>query len=600
MQERYNVVVPDTEYYRNLVSCRSACPVNTDAGGYVTAIAAGNYELAYKIAREPNPFASVCGRICAHPCEAKCRRGSIDEAISIRALKRFVTEKYGVESEHYNEVMPKHYIHPNGKTVAIIGAGPAGCSAAHELALMGYKCTIFEVEAVAGGMMYFGIPEYRLSRKVLAAEVAAVEALGVNIVYNTEVGKDITLEELRGNYDSVLISVGCKRSRGLKIPGYDLEGVMQGVDYLHDLNIGMYMQHRVGQKVVVIGGGNVAFDVARSTARLGRDVTLMCLEKRHEMPADLLEIEEGLEEGIRIVNAVGPLEIVNNGSGAVAGVKVRPCLNVFDESRRFNPTYNEDPASHYVLDADTVIMTVGQVADLSFVPAELSMNISPQQIIQVNQKTMMTNIDGIFAAGDVEIGPRIVITCVARGKKAANGIDSYLQAATKKKITRVRVTNMKGDLLNRTYKPFDGYDDLDRKDPPSIPPEDRERSLNLVEIGYDQEMAREQASRCLKCHVVPVFDGDKCILCGGCIDVCPTYCLKFVGLNDIAGGEDLQKVVNNYYGKEIPLDGAVQRATEGTVMLKDEDMCIRCGLCALRCPTQAVTMEHFKFEEVIV
>jgi NADPH-dependent glutamate synthase beta subunit-like oxidoreductase len=496
--------------------------------------------------------------------------------------------------------MPRHYIHPNGKKIAIIGAGPAGCSAAHELALMGYKCTIFEVEAIAGGMMYFGIPEYRLSRKVMAAEIAAIEALGVDIIYNTEVGKDITLQELRDNYDSVLISVGCKRSRGLKIPGYDLEGVLQGVDYLHDLNIGMYMQHRVGQKVVVIGGGNVAFDVARSTVRLGRDVTLMCLEARHEMPADLLEIEEGLEEGIRIVNSVGPIEILDNGNGATKGIKVKPCLSVFDENRRFSPKFNENPESHFVIDADTIIMTVGQISDLSFIPPELGLNVTPQNTIQVNPKSLMTNVEGVFAAGDVELGPKIVITCVARGKKAAEGIDSYLNAATRKKVTRVRITNQKGDLMNRTYKPFDGYDGLDRMDPPSIPPEEREKTIQLVEVGYDEEMAQEQAGRCLKCHVVPVFNGDKCILCGGCIDVCPTYCLKFVGLNDIAGSEDLQKVVNNYYGKDIPLDGAKERAQEGTVMLKDEDMCIRCGLCALRCPTQAVTMEHFKFEEVIV
>ncbi len=597
-QEKYQLVIPDTNYYRDMVSCRAACPVNTDAGAYVTAIGSGNYEQAYKIARAPNPFASICGRVCAHPCETKCRKGAVDDAIAIRALKRFVTEQYGVESDNYDKVMPKKYVHPSGKRVAIIGAGPAGMAAAHELALMGVKCTVFEAEAVPGGMMYYGIPEYRLSRKVLGAEIKAIETLGVDIVYNTVVGKDVSLAQLKKDFDAILISIGCKKSRGLKIDGWDLDGVYQGVDFLHDLNIGQYMQHKIGRRVVVIGGGNVAFDVARSVARMGnREVNLFCLEKRHEMPADLIEVEEGIEEGIKVNNAWGPVQVIGDEDRQVSGIEFKKCLSVFDENKRFSPAFDEN--QKVKLDCDTVIMTVGQTADLSLVPPEMQIKISKFNTLEVDPRTLMTDEPGIFAAGDVETGPKIIITSVARGKKAAQGIAEYL-GLEKQKMTKVTVTNMKGYLREQTYKLHDDYDALDRINPSSIPPEDRVPGLALVEINYDVKAAEDQAKRCLRCHVIPVFNGDKCILCGGCVDVCPEYVLKMVGLDEVVGDEKMEKLVEQYYGGRFSFkDEPGKLKLGGTVMIKDEERCIRCGLCALRCPTETITMEHFKFEEVL-
>lgn len=597
-REKYQLVIPDTNYYRDLVSCRAGCPVNTDAGAYVTAIGTGNYEEAYRIARAPNPFASICGRVCAHPCETKCRKGAVDEAIAIRALKRFVTEQYGVESGNYEKTMPRKYLHPTGKRVAIVGAGPAGMAAAHELALMGVKCTVFEAEAVPGGMMYYGIPEYRLPRKLIAAEVQAIENLGVDIVYNTAVGRDIQLEQMKRDFDAVLVTIGCKKSRGLKMEGHDLDGVYQGVDFLHDLNIGQYMQHKVGRRVVVIGGGNVAFDVARSVMRMGnREVKLFCLEKRHEMPADLLEIEEGLEEGISVNNAWGPLRIAGDEDKQVTGIEFKKCLSVFDENGRFNPAFDEN--NKVSIDCDTIIMTVGQTADLSLIPSGMNVKVSKFNTIEVDPQTLMTDEPGVFAAGDVETGPKIIITSVARGKKAAQGIAQYLKLE-KQKVTQVTVTNMKGYLREQTYEVHEDFDSLKRYNPHAISVEDRIPGVAAVEIGYDDNAAREQARRCLRCHIIPVFNGDRCILCGGCVDVCPEYVLKMVSLDEIVGDDRMEKLVQNYYGGRFSLqDDPEKIRLGGTVMIKDEERCIRCGLCALRCPTETITMEHFKFEEVL-
>ncbi len=370
------------------------------------------------------------------------------------------------------------------------------------------------------------------------------------------------------------------------------------MDFLHDLNIGQYMQHKIGRRVVVIGGGNVAFDVARSVARMGnREVNLFCLEKRHEMPADLIEIEEGLEEGIQVNNAWGPVQIIGDEDRQVSGIEFKKCLSVFDENKRFSPTFDEN--QKVKLECDTVIMTVGQTADLSLVPPEMNIKISKFNTLEVDPRTLMTDEPGIFAAGDVETGPKIIITAVARGKKAAQGISEYL-GLEKQKVTKVTVTNMKGYLREQTYKMHNDYDALDRVNPSSIPPEDRVPGLALVEINYDSKAAEDQAKRCLRCHIIPVFNGDKCILCGGCVDVCPEYVLKMVGLDEVVGDEKMEKLVEQYYGGRFSLkDEPGKLRLGGTVMIKDEERCIRCGLCALRCPTETITMEHFKFEEVL-
>lgn len=602
MKSRYKVVVPDVDYFAEQVKCRSSCPVGTDSGGYVQAIAEGDYERAYAIARGPNPFASVCGRICGHPCEAACRRANIDEAVSIRALKRFVTEKYGVEaitdprgvlrfSNTSKELLKPGF----AEKVAIIGSGPAGLTAAHDLALFGYKVTVFEAEPVPGGMMVIGIPHYRLSRQLVKSEIASIEALGVEIRCNTPIGKDLTITKLKEmGYKAILIAVGLQLGRSLPIEGTDLEGVHIGMDFIKACNYGN--PPKIGRKIVVIGGGNVAYDASRSAVRLGPDkeVHMSCLETRDMMPADPIEIMEGEEEGIILHDGYGPKRILGK-DGRVTGLEVVKCLSVFDENKRFNPQFA--PNSESVIECDTVIITVGQGADLSFIKEEDGIELVRPGVMKVNLDNYKTNAPGVFATGDVAYGPKLLITAVAAGQKAARSIDEYLRGVSIKVKRRGIMHPVAG---SKEYKMFKDYDTLVREEPPAIDAGERRKNLDLVEIGYKEEEATEQGIRCLKCHINTIFDGDLCILCGGCVDVCPTYCLKMVPVTEIDGDENLRKVVEARYKiswEEIAVGDRAAVSQMGTAMIKDEDMCIRCGHCAKRCPTGAVTMEIFEYIE---
>lgn len=601
-EERYCVVVPDVDYFAEQVKCRSECPVGTDSGGYVQAIAEGDYEKAYAIARAPNPLASVCGRVCGHPCEAACRRGNIDEAISIRALKRFVTEKYGVEAvtdpsnvlKFSNAMRNKAGLGTREK-VAIIGAGPAGLSAAHDLALLGYKVTIFESEPEPGGMMVFGIPHYRLSRKLVKAEIASIEALGVDIKCNTPVGKNPSIKDLKDmGYKAILIAVGLKLGRSLPIEGANLNGVLTGMDFIKAVNYGR--SPKIGPKVVVIGGGNVAYDAARSAVRLGAsEVHLACLETRDIMPADPVEILEGEEEGIILHDGRGPKRIIGK-DGKVVGLETIKCTSVFDENKKFSPQFA--PNTESVIECDTVIITVGQAADLSFINESDGIEMARPGVLKVNLDNYKTNVPGIFATGDVAYGPKLLITAVAAGQKAAMSVDEYFRGIghhVKKKGIMRPVAGSKD------YKMFKNYDILRREEPLAIDVNERKHSVSLVETGYSDKEAATQARRCLKCHINTIFDGEACILCGGCVDVCPTYCLKMVPITEIEGDENLKKVVEARYAMswEDLMKGYNDTAIRqiGTAMIKDEDRCIRCGHCALRCPTNAVTMEFFNYIE---
>jgi len=399
--------VPVNGYHRSLISCQVACPVHTDARGYVRAIAAGRFEEAYLIARGPNPFASICGRICGAPCEAACRRGKVprvdddgrfvaaDRPIAIRALKRFVCEIAGAEARPPADVLSSvkaftppvaagtdelaallrssldgRIVKADGQRVAIVGSGPAGLSAAHDLALLGFRPTVFEREPVPAGMLAVGVPAYRLPREVIAREVAVIEALGVEIRCGVTIGGDLTFADLRRDFAAVIVAVGAKGSRALGIPGESGPGVYGGVDLLRAVALGE--PPAVGRDIVVVGGGNVAFDVARTlvrqiaydTARTAARlrttsrVRLVSLETLEDMPADTIEIVEGDEEGIERLNGWGPVAIERDAAGTVLGITVRRCQRVYDEQRRFAPIF--DDRDRQLLPCDTVLLAVGQ------------------------------------------------------------------------------------------------------------------------------------------------------------------------------------------------------------------------------------------------
>jgi NADPH-dependent glutamate synthase beta subunit-like oxidoreductase/NAD-dependent dihydropyrimidine dehydrogenase PreA subunit len=629
MLKRFENKSVDAAWLNSNFPCMMACPAHTNAGRYVGLIAEGRYEEAYRYAREPNPLASICGRVCAHPCETACRRGAIDRPIAIRALKRFLTERYGAESRRPVGVNAGRGQRRLPFRVAVVGAGPVGLSAAHDLALLGYPVTIFEAAPVAGGMLYLGVPEYRLPRSVIEAQVREILGTGdITLRLNHAAGRDFTVSELRQQgFDAVLIAVGAQRSRDLSIPGVDLDGVHKGIDFLLNVNLGY--QFTIGKKVIVIGGGNVAMDVARSAARevlrqhsseveqqeplkenidavaaremmdvslsalrLGaQEVHLVCLESREEMPAALEEIADAEEEGIILHPGLGPKRLIGEG-GRVTGLEVLKTKWVFDAERRFNPAFYE--GSEFQLDCDTVIMAIGQAPKLDFLRPEDGVEVSRRGLISVQLRTMMTSAQGIFAGGDCVFGPRLIIDSVADGKRAALGIDEYLRGA------RHPEPAIEVEVLSRHSMPINLLD-LVRQQPPMVPL-DRRTGVTEVELVFDEETARVEAQRCLHCWINTVFegnvdDGSLCILCGGCVDVCPENCLELVSLDRFDFAPEVVQQLQEAEGLlNVELDEVKAEelgVISGSVMLKDETRCIRCGLCAARCPAGTITMESY-------
>jgi len=630
MQKRYINKTVDREWLNTNFPCMMACPAHTNAGRYVSLIADGRFEEAYRFARDPNPLASICGRVCAHPCETACRRGEIDGPIQIRALKRFLTERYGPESKNFKPYPIPAQARREHK-VAIVGAGPVGLSAAHDLALMGYSVTIFEAAAVPGGMLYLGIPEYRLPRDVVEAQVREILNMGdVTLKLNQRAGKDFSITGLRAQgFDAVVIAVGAHRSRDLSIPGVDLDGVHKGIDFLLNVNLGY--KFTIGKKVVVIGGGNVAMDVARSAARevvrqheiqtedwtknlnavaahemvdislsalrLGAsEVHLVCIERRDEMPAAMEEIEEAETEGITIHAGLGPKRVAGS-NGRVAGLETLRTSRVFDESGRFNPEFA--PGTESLLECDTVILAIGQSANLDFLGEDTGVKVSKRGLIEVDRSNLMTSVPGIFAGGDCVFGPRLIIDSVADGKRAAVGVDEFL-SGQKHADPVIEI-----EVLDR-HQMITNYMEVLRQSVPMLPLE-RRTGMTEVETGFDEQSAMLEAQRCLRCWINTVFegtevDGTECILCGGCVDVCPEQCLELIPLSNLEFPEPvLTQLEANPGMYEAELRGVNASElgsgqTAGSVMVKDETRCIRCGLCALRCPVNEITMEAFHFK----
>lgn len=661
------MTIPGVDHWRKTICCQDACPVHTDARGYVTAIAEGDLERAYIIARGPNPFASVCGRVCAAPCEAACRRGKIDAPVAIRALKRFVTERYGVEANMPSgkgdrtfplyglQILRDLRFQPptrtlndfsvlesarrkakglrrTGKKVAVMGSGVSGMTCAHDLALLGYEVTVFEKQQVAGGMLMLGVPEYRLPRDLVQAEIRAILALGVELKLGQAIGRDFTLSDLRDQgFEAVFIAIGAHRSRDLPIEGMEADGVLRAIEFLLNANLGFRVD--LGERLVVVGGGNVALDAARVAARVlsglgarggaqdlaegsvlmremmdvarqamrvgARQVHVVCLESWEEMPASAFEIEETLSEGIVIEPRVGPVRVIAE-NGEVAGLEVHTCVRVFDEQGRFNPQF--ETGSNRVIPCDSIIFAIGQAADLSWIREEDGIEVSPRGTIRVDPETLATTAPGVYAGGDVAHGPRIFIEGVENGHRAARSIHSYLSGGRVSVQTRQqwsKVEPLRQVLLGERGATFSlpiinpGYQKVARCEPPGLPI-DRRIGIAEVELGYSRDQAAEQGLRCLRCSANPVFDGNKCILCGGCVDVCPSRCLRMVPLESLKGGDELADLMRARYGRSAEEAGALG---QGAAMIMDPERCIRCSLCAQRCPTGAVTIENFSFQE---
>ncbi|HEY3441747.1 MAG TPA: FAD-dependent oxidoreductase [Paludibaculum sp.] len=621
----YQVRVPDaTDYWVEMVKCRDACPVHTDACGYVNAIAEGRYEDGYRIARATNPFASICGRVCGAPCEANCRRGDLDSPVAIRALKRFVTGQHGPETGDYSkhrEYGNKLMLPPNRgdyERIAVVGAGVSGLTVAHDLAQIGYKVTVFEADSEPGGMLTVGVPIFRLPRDLVRHEIQAILSLGVDLRCNMKLGRDFTIQSLRADgFRSIFLGIGLPKGRKLPLPGADLEGVYDGMDFLRAFNQGT--PQPLGRRIVVIGGGNVAYDVARSAVRPfeamqkgealaemergeqvaydvarsalrisgDKEVHVVCLESRGEMPADDVEVVEGDEEGIFLHNRRGPKAVLGE-NGKVTGLRTVHCTSVFDADGRFNPVLDEAQVEE--IHADTVIFAIGQSSDLSFLTPEDGVE-SNRGLIKVNPETYQTTAPDVFACGDIAHGPRLFINAIASAQIAARSMHDFLRG------TRTDVA-LRKQWKPASYTMAEGWQRTGRENPPVLESLKRASSMEIVEENYSEFEARRQAARCLRCNVNTVFDTSMCIACNGCVDVCPENLIRLVGLSKLIHDGEYADMAAEALGtsrEQVCAMDPVELDALGGVMMKDESTCIRCAMCASRCPTHAITMKHFDF-----
>lgn len=474
------------ERRETLVPCVAKCPLGMDIPEYVRYIAEGNYTEASRVIRESVPLPLTLGYICHHPCESECRRGELNQAIAICDLKRFALEKASRQAQSGKK-------EPTGKRVAVVGSGPAGLVAAYFLVKLGHSVKVFESQPEAGGMLRWAIPEYRLPRSVVREEVENMKAIGVEILVNSPVNKEKFLEELNEKkWDALLLATGAQESKKIDVEGLPSEHVFWGLDFLKEAKEGK--QREIKGKVVVIGGGNVALDVALAALRLGASqVELSCLEKREEMPAFDWEIREAVEEGVVLYPGWGPLRIESNRE-RIKGIWLMACTSVFDEQGFFCPELDSSQQKH--LQADTVILAVGQKTDLSYLPKESGIKITEEGLIRVHPETLETNISGLFAGGEAILGPSSAVEAMMLGKKAASSIDRFLGGEGLKDVHPPKEELEKGKLWRGEEEAFASKDRITM---PSLPTQKRICTFDLIQLGYREEEARQEASRCLRC-----------------------------------------------------------------------------------------------------
>jgi formate dehydrogenase beta subunit len=530
--------------------CTAACPAEVDVPRYVRAVRDGRFDEAVAVLRERLPLPTVCADACFAPCEDVCAYKQFGDPIAIRALKRAAMDKGGDRWLTNQKKTP-----PSGKKVAIIGAGPAGLTAAYYLATLGHQVNLIDTFPKPGGMLRYGIPKYRLPEARLDKDIQVILDMGVTFQGNTQVGQDVTLEEIKQDYDAVFIAVGASASAKIPVEGADKSGVYWGLDFLQGVVLGR--NGAIGSEVAVIGGGNVAIDVALTARRLGaKKVNLFCLEKREEMPSHPFEIALAEEEGIVINNQWAPMKIL--GTAKVAGIKLKRCLAAFDQTGKFNPVYDEETTEK--VSADTVILAIGQTPVLDFVkttPVNLKGNL-----VAVCENLLSTSVQGIFAGGDVVTGPASIVSAIAQGRKAAGAVDKFLGG--------------QGDISETLAAPED-FVELEeyiplvepRHDLPHLKGWEGVLDFEHVELPMTDTDIKAEASRCLNCDARKfevVLEKESCKECGYCAEVCGV-------------------------GTFVPTAGFNEKGYR-PMEIKSSEHCVGCFKCFFVCPDFAIDVKE--------
>ncbi|MDY4603682.1 FAD-dependent oxidoreductase [Clostridium tertium] len=514
--------------------CKTECPAHIAIQGYIKLASQGRYKEALELIKHENPFPAVCGRICPRKCESVCTRGDIDDPIAIDEIKKFIADQ---DLNKENRYVPK-IKHDYNKKIAVVGAGPAGLSCAFFLAVEGYKVTVFEKQKVLGGMLTLGIPSFRLEKDVVNAEIDILKELGVEFKNGIEVGKDINLKELRNQgYEAFYIAVGAQSGRKIGVEGENAKGVMTGVDFLRSVNLGEDL--KLNGNVVVIGGGNVAIDVARTAERIGSEkVDIFCLETRDEMPALNEEIEETLSEGININNSWGPKAIVTE-NGKVTGVEFKKCISVFDENKRFNPIYDKNDI--LFVKADTVLLSVGQSIDLGNLISDSNIEINSNNTIKADPFTYQTGESDVFVGGDAFTGPRFAIDAIAAGKEGAISIHRYVNQGQSLIIGRDRKEYHSLDKQNIELK---GYNNFPRQKASHGDGKESKETFKDLRGTFTEDQIKKETERCLSCGAT-VVDEFLCVGCGACVTKCKFDAISLVRKYDGEGVayENLKPVI---------------------------------------------------------
>ncbi len=576
LEARYQSVGVTPDWYQTNIPCQVGCPAHTDVSTYIGLISQARFDEAYLLNRKANVVPGVLGRTCARPCEPVCRRNKVDgKPITICWLKRAAADNR--EYRHHAEKPPI----TKDKTIAIVGAGSAGMACARDLREMGYPVTLYEQYPTAGGVMINGIPVWRLPRDVTREECDEyMEDIGVDVKYNTRVGRDIQVSDLLNQYDAVYLAGGCYISNPMTgpdnkvIPGANLKGVVEGIRLLEKTNYGE--PAFIGKRVAVLGGGFTAMDCCRTSIRFGAEkVYVLYRRSKEEMGSDEYEVDEAMFENVEFQYLVTQVEVLSNDGIHASGLKlIRNKLGDPDASGRRRPVPIK--GSDFVLDVDTVIPAFGQYSDASWLQAEeLGIEVNKYGIPLVDFDSWMTSHPALFAGGDFTQGSRNLISAIGDGRDAAAAINRYLGGVDIPAEAAEEV-----ELPDYRRGMVDNYESIPHEMIPALPLKARYSNTREAETGYTAEEAVVQARRCLQCQLNIMIDPSICILCSGCVDICPYDCISMEGLSRVVKGDPMHQGTETWQG--------------GADMIIDEEKCIRCGLCIVRCPTDAISMVQFE------